>query len=444
MATVKLELYKGKKHKNGEHPILIRISHEKDNKYLGTKVSAFIEEWDNQKNEINVTYKKNHNLNKVEFDTIKMELSHRLNKVKAAILSLEGKNSSYTITDILNQLEFSHNSMTFCNYTKKLIEDMYASRKIGNALNYQTVSNNVKCFIYWRDKARGKFGISNQKELKKLRELASDEDIALDKINYRWLCDFEKFHLSKSSKSTNSNPVNGLNVYMRALRAILNKAIKEGIIKQESNPFGKNGYEIQSSPVTKRAINLEKINKIRSLEFPEKSVLWHTKNYFLFSFYCRGMNWTDMAHLKLSNIIDERIVYVRIKTMRKNAKTFSIKITPQIREILNYYIIEKSYNDYIFPIIFREDEIGKRNDVHNGLKNFNKYLKRIGTQCGIERKMTSYVSRHSWGSIAKKEFHIETAIISQGYGHQDESTTKAYLADFDDDELDKANDLITK
>lgn len=156
------------------------------------------------------------------------------------------------------------------------------------------------------------------------------------------------------------------------------------------------------------------------------------------------MSWTDIAHLKLSNIIDGRIEYVRIKTIRKNAKTFSIKITEQIRQILDCYVAGKGSDDYVFPIIDRDDIVGIRKDVHNRLKTFNKHIKKIAKMCGIEKKMTSYVARHSWGTIAKKELHIDTALISEGYGHRDEATTKAYLDDFDHDDIDEMNDLITR
>jgi integrase/recombinase XerD len=424
MGSVKFELFKSKRYKDGRHPILIRITHDRTNKYLNTHISAFEEEWDFKSNQVNERYRKNFSLNKPTFDKINLNISNLYNKARGIISKLEENGRPYTIFDIIKYLDKSAKPTTFCDYTQKLVDDMFASGKLGNASNYQTVLNSVKSFT-------------------------NDKDIALDKVNYRWLSDFEKYYLQKQArinekkKSLKSNPINGLNVYMRAIRAILNKAIKDGFLEEGANPFGRNGYEIQRSPVIKRAINKEKIDTIRKFDVPENTSLWHTKNYFLFSFNCRGMTWVDMANLKLSNIIDGRIEYVRIKTIRKNSKSFSIKITPQIQQILDYYILNKKGCDYIFPIVKRDDPVEKRKDIKNELKNFNKYLKKLGKECGIEKNMTSYVARHSWGTIAKKELHFSTSVISEGYGHQDEATTKAYLDDFDDDEIDNANDLIT-
>jgi hypothetical protein len=65
--------------------------------------------------------------------------------------------------------------------------------------------------------------------------------------------------------------------------------------------------------------------QVEKLELSKDSHLWHARNYFLFSFYKMGMNWSDMAHLKISNIVNDRIEYTRLKTKRKTAKAFSFK-----------------------------------------------------------------------------------------------------------------------
>jgi integrase len=52
-----------------------------------------------------------------------------------------------------------------------------------------------------------------------------------------------------------------------------------------------------------------------------------------------------------------------------------------------------------------------------------------------------YVARHSWASIAKQN-RIPISIISEGMGHDSESTTQIYLASLDTAAIDKANHLI--
>ena len=87
------------------------------------------------------------------------------------------------------------------------------------------------------------------------------------------------------------------------------------------------------------------------------------------------------------------------------------------------------------PFIIRED-------IKNRLKRYNKNLERIGKLCGIAEKITSYVSRHSWATIAKKS-GIDIGIISDALGHHDSLVTRTYLDSFGNEEIDRANKQIT-
>ena len=55
---------------------------------------------------------------------------------------------------------------------------------------------------------------------------------------------------------------------------------------------------------------------------------------------------------------------------------------------------------------------------------------------GIEEKLTSYVSRHSYASIAD-DMGIPLTAISQMLGHEKVSTTQAYLDKLRKSKLDK-------
>lgn len=62
---------------------------------------------------------------------------------------------------------------------------------------------------------------------------------------------------------------------------------------------------------------------------------------------------------------------------------------------------------------------------------------------GINIPLTLYVARHSWASVAKAK-GIPLSVISEGMGHDNESTTRIYLASLDTSIVDKANALILK
>lgn len=152
-----------------------------------------------------------------------------------------------------------------------------------------------------------------------------------------------------------------------------------------------------------------------------------------------GMNFSDMAKLKWNNIQEGRIIYKRSKT----GKLFTIKILPPVQEILDQYKDHNKNSDYIFPILMRNHQtpIQIKNRLKSGLRTLNKHLKNIGESVGIKKKLTSYVARHTWAIVMKKS-GISTTIISEGLGHSNENITQVYLDSFENETLDKANELL--
>ena len=73
----------------------------------------------------------------------------------------------------------------------------------------------------------------------------------------------------------------------------------------------------------------------------------------------------------------------------------------------------------------------------------NLSLKSIAMLTAIPVKLTMYVARHSWASVAKSK-NIPISVISEGMGHDSEMTTQIYLALLDTSVVDRANAWILK
>jgi len=316
-----------------------------------------------------------------------------------------GELSSLSAGELKERIINKNKSVSFFEYTDEVIEGLKAARKFGNAAAYQNCLNAIKSF-------------------------QNDVDLDFDQISYKFLTRFETYFLS------NGNSINGLSFLMRTLRAIYNRAIKEGYASRDLYPFG--SYKIKKEPTRKRAIRIEDLHKIRDKSLPEGSELWHTRNFYMASFYLMGISFIDMARLKVENIMNGRIEYRRHKT----GKLHSIKISPQLREILDHYIKDKAKSDHIFPLIKRPGNLELEfKDIRNQNKMYNKNLKDLASSCKVETNLTSYTSRHSWATIAKRK-GVPTAIISEGLGYTNEHTTQVYLDSFDKEVMDEYNESI--
>lgn len=175
------------------------------------------------------------------------------------------------------------------------------------------------------------------------------------------------------------------------------------------------------------------------LDLSEYPTLIDTRNYFIFSFYTRGMNFADMATLKWNDISDDRIYYTRSKTKRN----FQIKILPPVQEILNYYKGRSTPTDYVFPILLEQGMTFSHleNRKRKVLKRYNKRLKEIASLCGIDKPLSSYVARHSYANSLKQK-GISTDIISESMGHQNIAITQAYLKELDNSLIDEAMEVL--
>ncbi len=60
---------------------------------------------------------------------------------------------------------------------------------------------------------------------------------------------------------------------------------------------------------------------------------------------------------------------------------------------------------------------------------------------GCPIRLTSYVARHGWASIARSN-NISVSVISEAMGHDSEATTRIYLASLDTSPVDNANDVV--
>ena len=388
---------------DGTCSILLRIIHHRASSQITLGKYVKETDWDESARCIKSSYKGTESVTR---------LNNWLQKKKAEATDLITKLDeqktldTYTVYQIRDLIEKKRDTASFFAYGDSLVKEMIGTNRIGNATSY-----------------RGIIGI--------LRNFNKGRDLSFQEVNLAFLQRLEYEHLKKG------NTYNGLAVYMRTIRAIYNKAIKAGLVEQELYPF--KNYSIKTNKTRKRAIRVEAIKSIQKLEIVPDSALYHARNYFLLSFYLRGMPYADLAHLKITNLVGGRVYYDRQKT----GKPYDIKIRPEIQQILDIYIQGKSEEDFIFPIIKRETLEEQYKDIAWARKRYNKCLKDIAKLCGIAENLTSYVSRHSFATQAKN-LGIPIASISDMMGHESIKTTQVYLDTLPSDLLDEYHAQIIK
>ena len=402
--SLTLSLDKRRSRKDGKFPVIIRLGHYQKTTSIATGQAIPEECWDDKKKKIKGAYKGTDSLFHLNNMILKELVAYqdKVNKLKES-----GELRFLSIKQLKNRLVGKNKYDSFFEFGESKVAELKATKRFGTAQSYQHLINI-------------------------LRKFTKGRDVKFNEVNYEFLVDFERFHLSKSK-----NSINGVASYMRTLRAIYNRGIKEGIINREAYPFY--NYQVKTVPTAKRAIKLESIKKILQVKIDPSDFMIHYRNYFIFSYMLFGMSFIDMAFLRVENIMDGRIRFQRKKT----SKLYDIKITEPLQEIITYYTKDKKPGDFILPIIKREKLELQYKDAKDALHRYNDGLKRLAERCGIDEKLTSYVSRHSFATHAMLK-NIPLMAISEMLGHSKLNTTQIYLKSLPSNLMDVYQEELNK
>lgn len=243
---------------------------------------------------------------------------------------------------------------------------------------------------------------------------------------------------------------NTIEVQFNILRTLVHRAIEVGIMEASKDPFLV--FKYKGVKTIKEKLDDSEMERIINLELEEGSLIWHCKNYFLFSYYCAGIRAADLIQLRWGNVTGSGRLHYQ---MGKNHKERDLLLVEKAVEILRHYHREDAKaTDYIFPLLSNEAEYAGyitqadkdrmrpelRHKMYQDISSknalINKYLKKIAEKAEIEKPLSMHISRHSFAHIAQ-EAGAEPSAIKNILGHSNLATTERYMGSFDTSKTDE-------
>jgi integrase/recombinase XerD len=254
-----------------------------------------------------------------------------------------------------------------------------------------------------------------------------DEVKGIENANFRdvtpaWLKDYtNKMKASGKSIST-------IGAYLRPLRFLFNRALKDGVISESHYPFGKAKYQIPASERNKRPLERSELETLANYSGNPINEMY--RDFFLLSYYLVGLNFMDLLTLKWNQFDRDIITVVRKKTERTtegNQHPISYFVNDEAREIINKH--GNPAGTYIFNIISEKDSPQEtRRKVQNFNRNTNQALKAIAKKNpNISQKISTVFARHSAASHSLAS-GATLAEISEALGHTNIQTTSSYIS----------------
>ncbi|GAB3949555.1 site-specific integrase [Spirosoma harenae] len=406
-ALVKVILFKSKTLADGSHPLMVRITKDRQRKYVSVGHSLQLKHWDEDKSEPRRSCP-----NRPYVEAVIAKWKAKFSDVAS---DLKQEEKPFSAEKVVAKAVKSVRKVSLLSFIDEYNDRLIKEKRLGTASTVRDIRRALVRF----ETSEGKL----------------PEKLLFTDLTPGYLDDF------RSSMAQRGLAETSMAVYFRTLRLIYNQAIKRGLVQEKYYPFREFKVSQFDLRTRKRAISKEDIGKLAALE-PETFRLRLARDLFVFSYYGAGINFIDMAHLTWGDVQNGRLRYERKKT----GHLFNFKLSDQASAILDYYrpLTGRGQDAYVFPILDRERHLTTKkidNRIHKIIGQVNPDLKVLAGMAGLDAVLTTYVARHSFAT-ALKHSGVATAVISEAMGHQTEGITQTYLASFENELIDAAFDNL--
>lgn len=357
MATIHLAVLKTRQNSKGTYSIYVAVTHKRAVRYITTEY------------EIDDLY---------QFDN------------GTIVCRKDAKIMNQRLQYLLSEYQEKLDSITKQEvYTCSQIKDMLTGKMKAESL--VTISEYMTERINrLRKENRGSYADMNVYTLSKILSILGD--ITLQSFSPDTIALFIKGmnNLSNATKQ----------MRLTHLKATINEAIQEGLVKYEIHPFK---YTKMPKPAVKQLdITVEEFMRIKNLNTRHIRI-GLAKDLFLLSFYLGGINLADLVQVDFSRDV---IKYIRQKThLNKQDEKFVVLTVPEVaKPIIKKYLKRNGKLDFGYNFTYS-----------NFQRYLNRCLKSLAKEVGIETEFSYYSARKTFSQFAF-DLGIKTEIIEYCIG----------------------------
>ena len=371
---------KAKLLKNGEAPICMRITVNKRVVEVMIKRSIPVDLW-NQKKECSKGK-----------DRVAIELNHYINTVRAKVLQIH------------RELEIDNKPIT-----ADIIKDCFYGRdKVQRTLLEVYAEHNEKCRALigkeYTESTVTKFDTSINRLKEYIRSCYHRDDIMLAGLDGQFIRDFD-FWLKTEKHCQNNSALK----HLKNLKKVVRIALANDWIKK--NPFY--GIHFKQEEVNVEFLSREELDVLMNKEFTIKR-LEQVRDIFVFCCFT-ALAFVDVQQLSREHLIKDNngALWIR-KARQKTNQMCNIPVLSIPQRILRKYEdnAECIKKGVLLPIISNQ--------------RMNAYLKEIADLCGITKRLTTHVARHTAATVVFLANDVSMENVSKILGHSNIRMTQHY------------------
>ena len=371
---------KAKLLKNGEAPICMRITVNKRVAEVMIKRSIPIDLW-NQKKECSKGK-----------DRVAAELNHYINTVRAKVLQIH------------RELEIDNKPIT-----ADIIKDCFYGRdKVQRSLLEVYAEHNEKCRALigkeYTESTVTKFDTSINRLKEYIRSNYHRDDIMLAELDGQFIRDFD-FWLKTDKHCQNNSALK----HLKNLKKVIRIALANDWIKKD--PFY--GIHFKQDEVNVEFLSREELDILMNKEFTIKR-LEQVRDVFVFCCFT-ALAFVDVQQLSREHLIKDNngALWIR-KARQKTNQMCNVPVLSIPQRILRKYEdnAECIKKGVLLPVISNQ--------------RMNAYLKEIADVCGIAKRLTTHVARHTAATVVFLANDVSMENVSKILGHSNIRMTQHY------------------
>ncbi|RXJ49803.1 site-specific integrase [Gelidibacter gilvus] len=289
-------------------------------------------------------------------------------------------------TIFLGEDESSKTLLELIDYHSKKIENTHAT---GSIRNYGVTEDYIKKFLLKDRKIK---------------------DIVLKQLDYKFICDFERF-LNAYYPNGHDREM-GHNTVMKHIQRLRKMVTLSYHLEWlDKDPFMR--WKMSYEKKERDFLTANELSNLETYDFPIGR-LERVRDVFLFSCYT-GISYADIKTLKPKHVLEGMDGNNWIITHRQKTKTkVKVPLLDKAKFLLEKYDNHPMavISETLFPVV-------------SNVK-VNLYLKEIASVVGIRKNLTFHMARHTFATTVTLSNGVPIETVSKLLGHLKVSTTQIY------------------
>lgn len=328
---------------------------------------------------------------------------------KAAGKSIEAQKIKQKLDNIKTQIGKQYQNI--CNRDNFVSAEKVKNAYLGFGDEYRTFFSIADEFYesyakrVGKDRTEGSYEqlLINRRRVEMfLRDRYNLSDIPIKEIEPQFIEDYYSYLLEERKLAGST-----LLTAITKLKQIMLIAQRKGYV--QINPFA--AFRFKAKTRNRGYLTEDELRRFMALElrrYKQRQI----RDIFVFCAFT-GLAYADVKKLTFDDIqtsFDGELWLIAKR--KKTGTTFYVKLLPIAKQLIEQYrLVAKS--QFVFP-------------VPSNAENMNRCLRRIAKQCGITKRISSHMARHTMATTVCLSQGVPIETVSQMLGHTNIHTTQIY------------------